>query len=95
MEESKKLSRWTSRIIVCDVIVALWDMGLATYNFIQGRWILGLALVAVAVLLLWSASKLLETKHDTERMRMRHEYMMEVLKSVDKQRLTEEVSDEG
>lgn len=94
MDESKKLSRQTSRMLVIDVLIALWDMGLATYNFVKGRWILGILLVAAVVLLLWAAKWLLESKHDTERMRMRHEYVMEVIKSVDKQRFAEEVSNE-
>ena len=98
MEESKKLARQTNVMLVCDVLIALWDMGLATYNFIKGRWILGIILVAVVVLLLWVVARLLETKHDTDRMRMRHEYMMEVLKGVDARRVreeSEEIPDEG
>lgn len=83
MEESKKLARQTSGILVFDVLISFWDMGLATYNFIQGRWVLGIVLVAVVVLIVWAAAHLLESKHDMVRMRMRHEYMMEVLKSFD------------
>lgn len=92
MEENKKLSRQTNVILVSDVLIALWDMGLATYNFIKGRWILGVVLVAVVVLLLWTAARLLETKHDTDRMRMRHEHMMKFLEVM---RSRTEVSDEG
>lgn len=91
MDESKKLSRQTNGILICDVLIALWDMGLATYNFIKGRWVLGIVLVAVVVLIVWVVARLLESKHDMEKMRMRHEYMMEVLKNVEAR--MKEVSD--
>lgn len=95
MEKDKTLTRQTNVLLILNFLVAFWDMGLATYHFIEGRWIAGVLIVAVVCFMLWMLTRLFITKHDTERMRMRHEYVMEVLKSVDKRRFAEEVSDEG
>lgn len=71
-------------MLIFDVIAAMYDTGMATYNFIQGRWIAGVILVAIAGLVMWAASGLLEAKHGTAMMQMRHEYMMNVLEKMNK-----------
>ena len=82
MTENKSLTRWTNGLLICDVLVTFWDIGLATYNFIQGRWIAGILTAAAACLVVWAASGLLQAKHETQRMRLRHEYMTHVLEEM-------------
>lgn len=75
MTENKTLTRFTNGMLIFDVLISLWDTGLATYNFIKGRWIAGLCLVAVVALLLWTVRALLKTKHEAENMRLWFEYL--------------------
>lgn len=92
MAENKSLPRWTNVMLICDVLVTFWDIGLATYNFVQGRWIAGVLVAAAACLVVWAASGLLQSKHDAQRMRMRHEYITSVLEEMRSR--TEFVSEE-
>lgn len=75
MTENKTLTRFTNGMLIVDALIALWDTGLATYAFIQGRWIQGLSLVVAVAFLLWTVRGLLKTKHETEKMRLWFEYL--------------------
>ena len=97
MTENKTLTRFTNGMLIVDALIALWDTGLATYAFVQGRWVQGLFLVVAVAFLLWAVKGLLKSKLDFERMRMRHEHMMaflEVMHSQPESESEEENPDE-
>ena len=89
----KDLNKSTAVMLIWDIRIGIWDMALATYKFYKGRVVIGILLVAIVCLLVYSCVSLLKAKWDAYALADWHDRFFAYLKGLKNENESKEITD--